>query len=87
MVSADRQGNQAVVQRLNVWWSERHSSLPKQKINKEKDWANGPTPFHHLWDDDDDNDPREEMNRRTGEDGEAGVDKNKSASTPVATKI
>jgi hypothetical protein len=87
MVSADRQGNQAMVQRLKVWWSETHG-LPKQKINKEEDWDNGPTPFHHLWDDDDDTDPREEMNRQTGgEDGEAGVDKSKSSSTPVATEI
>jgi hypothetical protein len=28
--------------------------VPRQKVNKDEEWANGPTPFHHLWDDYDD---------------------------------
>jgi hypothetical protein len=50
IVSADRLHNPAVVQHLKVWW-EQTNHVPKQKVNKNEEWANGPAPFHHLWDD------------------------------------
>jgi heat shock protein HspQ len=64
MVKGDRQANPVMVRRLKVWWSETHN-VPKQKINKEEDWANRQTPFHHLLDDNDnDNDLGEEVDQQ-----------------------
>jgi hypothetical protein len=46
----DRNNNPAVVECLKVWW-EQTNHAPRQKVNNDEEWENGPTPFHHLWND------------------------------------
>ena len=65
-VAADCKDNPAIVERLKAWQSaSNHVTKLKAPLNEE--WANGPTPYHQLWDNMDETDEASGGNMWGGE--------------------
>jgi hypothetical protein len=84
MVAEDRLKNPPVVQPLKVWW-EQTNNVPRQKVNKDEDWANGLTPFHHLWGDYDDTTGKEVAHADNESDGNEPRGGERTSVSTIAT--
>lgn len=82
-VAADRLNNPPVAIALKLWW-ERTNNVPRQKVNKNEDWATGPSPFHQLWDDCDDPAGKEGADENDGSEPRGAEHTSVSSLLPVA---